>query len=116
MIAKHKKAPGQKFIKKLDLVQLTWMNSIGGVVLFSLGQCLFALSWIRVYQGYDKTTWVTMIIFGLLITLIGIFLLGQAMIAAAERKAKKLYKKRYKSLLKRQSKKLAGQQLMIGKK
>lgn len=116
MIVKHKKAPGQKFIKNLDQNQLVWLNSIGGVLLFSLGQSLFAISWIRIYQGFDKSTWTFMIILGLLTTLIGILLLGLAMIGASQIKMKKFYKKRYKNLVKERSEKLSADKLKIDRK
>lgn len=116
MLVKYKKAPGQKMIKRLSLRQKSWLNALGGALLFSLGQCLFALSWMRIYQGFHKPTWVFMTILGLVLTLSGLLVMGKALIFSSQIKARRYYKKRQNALIKRKSDNLQNEKLKIERK
>lgn len=94
MNVKYKKAPGQRMIKRMSLRQKSWLNSLGGAFLFGIGQCLFALSWLRLYNGDHKPTWLFMIFLGLVIILAGLYVMGKALIFSSQIKARKYYKKR----------------------
>ncbi len=113
MLVKHKKAPGQRLIKSLTLQQRSWLNASGGALLFVTGQCLFTLSWFRLFEGFHKPTWTFMIILGLVLTLTGLLVMGKALVFSSHIKARKYYKKRQNSLLKRASQKLENSKLKI---
>lgn len=113
MLVKYKKAPGQRMIKRLSLKQKSWLNALGGAFLFSIGQCLFAASWIRIYQGFHKSTWIFMIILGLILTLTGLLVMGKALIFSSQIKARKYYKKRQNALINRASDNLTNSKLKI---
>ncbi len=113
MLVKYKKAPGQRMIKSLSLRQRSWLNAAGGALLFIIGQCLFALSWFRLFEGYHKPTWIFMIMLGLVLTLTGLLVMGKALILSSHIKARKYYKKRQNALIRRASQDLRNDKLKI---
>jgi hypothetical protein len=113
MLVKYKTAPGQRMIKRLSLRQKSWLHGFGGALIFSLGQCLFAFAWFRVFEGYHKPTWVFMIILGLIMTLTGVLIMGRALVFSSHIKARKYFKKRQSTILKRSSQNLENAKLKI---
>ncbi|ADQ16368.1 hypothetical protein [Leadbetterella byssophila] len=113
MIVKYKKAPGQRMIKRLSLRQKSWLHASGGAILFSIGQCLFAVSWFKLFDGYHAPTWIFMIILGLVLTLTGLLIMGKALVFSSHIKARKYFKKRQNSLIKKSSQHLENAKLKI---
>lgn len=113
MLVKYKKAPGQRMIKSLSLRQRSWLNAAGGALLFIIGQCLFAVSWFRLFEGFHKPTWIFMIMLGLVLTLTGLLVMGKALILSSHIKARKYYKKRQNALVRRASLNLQNAKLKV---
>ncbi len=113
MLVKYKKAPGQRMIKSLSLRQKSWLNAAGGAFLFIIGQCLFAISWFRLFEGFHKPTWIFMVMLGLVLTLTGLLVMGKALVLSSQIKARKYYKKRHNALIRRASQNLESSKLKI---
>lgn len=113
MLVKYKKAPGQRLIKSLSLRQRSWLHAAGGAALFITGQCLFTLSWFRLFEGFHKPTWIFMIMLGLVLTLTGLLVMGRALVFSSHIKARKYYKKRQNALIRRASQNLRNDKLKI---
>lgn len=82
-------------------------------MLFIIGQCLFAVSWFRLFEGFHKPTWIFMIMLGLILTLTGLLVMGKALILSSHIKARKYYKKRQNALIRRTSENLRNDKLKI---
>lgn len=113
MIVKHKKAPGEKFLQKLSLKQKSWLNAFGGAILYGLGQCLFVEAWFRVYNGFDRPTWLFMIMLGLIITLAGLLVIGKSLLFSSRIQTKRYYKKRRNNFVRENSQNLKNSRLNI---
>lgn len=113
MLVKYKKAPGQRLIKSLSLRQRSWLNAAGGALLFMIGQCLFAISWFRLFGGFHKPTWIFMTILGLVLTLTGLLVMGKALVLSSLIRARKYYKKRQAALIRMASQNLQNSKLKI---
>jgi magnesium-transporting ATPase (P-type) len=101
MIVKEKKAPGQKFIKKMSLRTKWLLTTTLSFIILGLGLSFFVFSWNRLQIGYDRPTWAFMVFLSLAVFFLGLVFYGNSIMYRTEIKSRKIWKQKQKDLKKK---------------